>query len=48
MGFPPYASGTGYVLSASAVQLILNVASRAPLLPLEDVFVGVSARRGGP
>ncbi|XP_008058426.1 beta-1,3-galactosyltransferase 4 [Carlito syrichta] len=45
--FPPYASGTGYVLSLSAVQLILKVASRAPPLPLEDVFVGVSARRGG-
>ncbi|KAF6364084.1 beta-1,3-galactosyltransferase 4 [Rhinolophus ferrumequinum] len=45
--FPPYASGTGYVLSASAVQLILKVASGAPPLPLEDVFVGVSARRGG-
>lgn len=45
--FPPYASGTGYVLSASAVQLILQVASRAPFLPLEDVFVGLSARRGG-
>lgn len=45
--FPPYASGTGYVLSASAVQLILKVASRTPPLPLEDVFVGVSARRGG-
>ncbi|KAM6185079.1 beta-1,3-galactosyltransferase 4 [Rhynchocyon petersi] len=45
--FPPYASGTGYVLSASAVQLILKVASRTPFLPLEDVFVGVSARRGG-
>lgn len=45
--FPPYASGTGYVLSASAVHLILKVASRAPHLPLEDVFVGVSARRGG-
>lgn len=45
--FPPYASGTGYVLSASAVQLVLRVASRAPPLPLEDVFVGVSARRGG-
>ncbi|XP_004624302.1 beta-1,3-galactosyltransferase 4 [Octodon degus] len=45
--FPPYASGTGYVLSSSAVQLILKVAARAPPLPLEDVFVGVSARRGG-
>lgn len=45
--FPPYASGTGYVLSSSAVQLILKAAARAPLLPLEDVFVGVSARRGG-
>ncbi|XP_037699796.1 beta-1,3-galactosyltransferase 4 [Choloepus didactylus] len=45
--FPPYASGTGYVLSASAVELILRVASQVPLLPLEDVFVGVSAQRGG-
>ncbi|CAK6447111.1 unnamed protein product [Pipistrellus nathusii] len=45
--FPPYASGTGYVLSASAVQLILKVASGAHFLPLEDVFVGISARRGG-
>ncbi|XP_004846879.1 beta-1,3-galactosyltransferase 4 [Heterocephalus glaber] len=45
--FPPYASGTGYVLSSSAVQLILRVAGRVPALPLEDVFVGVSARRGG-
>lgn len=45
--FPPYASGTGYVLSASAVQLVLNMASRVPILPLEDVFVGVSAGRGG-
>ncbi|XP_053457991.1 beta-1,3-galactosyltransferase 4 [Nycticebus coucang] len=45
--YPPYASGTGYVLSASAVQLILKVASGTPPLPLEDVFVGVSARRGG-
>nr|XP_004649639.1 beta-1,3-galactosyltransferase 4 [Jaculus jaculus] len=45
--FPPYASGTGYVLSASAVRLILKVASRSPPLPIEDVFVGVSARRGG-
>lgn len=45
--FPPYASGTGYVLSASAVQLILKVASRTPPLPVEDVFIGVSAQRGG-
>lgn len=45
--FPPYASGTGYVLSASAVQLVLKMASRVPSLPTEDVFVGVSAGRGG-
>ncbi|XP_004485336.2 beta-1,3-galactosyltransferase 4 [Dasypus novemcinctus] len=45
--FPPYASGTGYVLSASAAQLVLRVASQAPPLPLEDVFVGVSAQKGG-
>lgn len=45
--YPPYASGTGYVLSASAVSLVLKVASRSPPLPIEDVFVGVSAHRGG-
>lgn len=45
--FPPYASGTGYILSASAVRLVLDMASQVPALPLEDVFVGVSAGRGG-
>ncbi|XP_055988436.1 beta-1,3-galactosyltransferase 4 [Sorex fumeus] len=45
--FPAYASGTGYVLSASAAQLVLNMASQVPALPLEDVFVGVSSSRGG-
>ncbi|XP_004617782.2 beta-1,3-galactosyltransferase 4 [Sorex araneus] len=45
--FPPYASGTGYVLSASALQLVLTMASQVPALPLEDVFIGVSASRGG-
>uniref|UniRef100_A0A6I8NMD4 Hexosyltransferase n=1 Tax=Ornithorhynchus anatinus TaxID=9258 RepID=A0A6I8NMD4_ORNAN len=45
--FPPYASGTGYVLSAAAVRLVLAGAGAVPPLPLEDVFVGLSARRGG-
>ncbi|XP_036624895.1 beta-1,3-galactosyltransferase 4 [Trichosurus vulpecula] len=45
--FPPYGSGTGYVLSAPVLRLILRAASGVPLIPVEDVFVGVIAKRVG-
>ncbi|XP_066469317.1 LOW QUALITY PROTEIN: beta-1,3-galactosyltransferase 4 [Tiliqua scincoides] len=47
--FPPYCSGTAYVLSAPAAGAVLAVARRlpGPPLPLEDVFVGLCARRAG-
>ncbi|XP_068929564.1 beta-1,3-galactosyltransferase 4 [Petaurus breviceps papuanus] len=45
--FPPYGSGTGYVLSAPVLRLILRAAGGVPLIPVEDVFVGVMAKRVG-
>ncbi|KAL8213603.1 UNVERIFIED_CONTAM: hypothetical protein K2H54_067388 [Gekko kuhli] len=42
--FPPYCSGTAYVLSAPAVAALLAAAPRLPLLPVEDAFVGLAAR----
>ncbi|KAM8969585.1 beta-1,3-galactosyltransferase 4 isoform X1 [Sarcophilus harrisii] len=45
--FPPYGSGTGYVLSAPVLRLILRAAGAVPLIPVEDIFVGVIAKRVG-
>ncbi|XP_060616679.2 beta-1,3-galactosyltransferase 4 [Anolis sagrei] len=45
--FPPYCSGTAYVLSGPAVPALLGAARHVPLVPLEDVFVGLCARRAG-
>ncbi|KAL8213648.1 UNVERIFIED_CONTAM: hypothetical protein K2H54_067916 [Gekko kuhli] len=45
--FPPYCSGTAYVLSAPAVAAILVAAPRLPLLPTEDTFVGLCAQQAG-
>ncbi|XP_044529031.1 beta-1,3-galactosyltransferase 4 [Gracilinanus agilis] len=45
--FPPYGSGTGYVLSAPVLRLILRAAGGVPLIPVEDVFIGVIAKRVG-
>ncbi|NWZ30238.1 B3GT4 galactosyltransferase, partial [Asarcornis scutulata] len=45
--FPPYCSGSAYVLSAPAVLAVLAVAPRVPPVGPEDVFVGLCARRAG-
>ncbi|XP_032997697.1 beta-1,3-galactosyltransferase 4 [Lacerta agilis] len=45
--FPPYCSGTAYVLSGEAVPALLGAARHVPLVPLEDVFVGLCARQAG-
>ncbi|XP_013925050.1 PREDICTED: beta-1,3-galactosyltransferase 4-like [Thamnophis sirtalis] len=45
--FPPYCSGTAYVLSGPAAAAVLAAARHLPPLPLEDVFVGLCARRAG-
>lgn len=42
-----YVLGIGYVLLVFVVQFVLKVVSRVFFLLLEDVFVGVSVRRGG-
>ncbi|XP_060093634.1 beta-1,3-galactosyltransferase 4 [Heteronotia binoei] len=45
--YPPYCSGTAYVLSAPAVAALLRAAPRLPPVPVEDAFVGLLARRAG-
>ncbi|XP_015272920.1 PREDICTED: beta-1,3-galactosyltransferase 4 [Gekko japonicus] len=45
--FPPYCSGTAYVLSAPAMTAILAAAPHLPLLPIEDTFIGLCAWQAG-
>ncbi|XP_041282803.1 beta-1,3-galactosyltransferase 4-like, partial [Onychostruthus taczanowskii] len=45
--YPPYCSGTAYVLSRQAAGAVLGAARAVPLALPEDVWVGVSARRAG-
>ncbi|XP_026580170.1 beta-1,3-galactosyltransferase 4-like [Pseudonaja textilis] len=45
--FPPYCSGTAYVLSGRAASAVLAASRHLPLVPVEDVFVGLCARRAG-
>ncbi|NXH93041.1 B3GT4 galactosyltransferase, partial [Edolisoma coerulescens] len=45
--FPPYCSGTAYVLSRQAATAVLEAAPRVPLVGPEDVWVGLCARRAG-
>ncbi|NXH96325.1 B3GT4 galactosyltransferase, partial [Pachycephala philippinensis] len=45
--FPPYCSGTAYVLSRQAVLAILGAAPGVPRVAPEDVWVGLCARRAG-
>uniref|UniRef100_A0A8C6VGK8 Hexosyltransferase n=1 Tax=Naja naja TaxID=35670 RepID=A0A8C6VGK8_NAJNA len=45
--FPPYCSGSAYVLSAPAAAAVLGAARLLPLLPVEDVFVGLCAHHAG-
>ncbi|XP_051864847.1 beta-1,3-galactosyltransferase 5-like [Pristis pectinata] len=39
--YPPYCSGIGYVLSTELACRVWNISGRAPLLKLEDVYVGL-------
>ncbi|XP_006006548.2 beta-1,3-galactosyltransferase 5-like [Latimeria chalumnae] len=39
--YPPYCSGTGYVLSQNLVAQVFEVAHRVKTMKLEDVFVGM-------
>ncbi|KAK6470117.1 beta-1,3-galactosyltransferase 5 [Huso huso] len=45
--FPQYCSGTAYVLSSSAARKLYLTSYLTPPCPLEDVFVGLSARGAG-
>ena len=39
--FPPFCSGTGYVLSGDVVRMVSEISAFSPFLHLEDVFVGI-------
>ncbi|KAM8952780.1 beta-1,3-galactosyltransferase 4 [Pelodytes ibericus] len=45
--FPPYCSGTGYILSQEAARLLLRKMGRGPWLSLEDVYIGTLAWAAG-
>lgn len=45
--FPDYASGTGYILSMSTVDSIHQVSFNVPMISMEDVYIGVCARKLG-
>ncbi|KAM3910814.1 beta-1,3-galactosyltransferase 4 [Leptodactylus fuscus] len=45
--FPPYCSGTGYVLSHEAAGLILEQVGSGPWPEVEDVYVGILAQAAG-
>ncbi|KAM9390202.1 beta-1,3-galactosyltransferase 5 [Phaethornis superciliosus] len=39
--YPPFCSGTGYVLSTDVASQIYNVSESVPFIKLEDVFIGL-------
>lgn len=46
--YPPYLSGTGYVMSYDVVPVLYSTALDTPFFYLEDVFItGICARRAG-
>ncbi|KAG8448534.1 hypothetical protein GDO86_015576 [Hymenochirus boettgeri] len=45
--FPPYCSGTGYVLSQEAIVSFLQQAERQTIISLEDVYSGILAWAAG-
>ncbi|XP_031468060.1 beta-1,3-galactosyltransferase 4-like, partial [Phasianus colchicus] len=45
--FPPYCSGSAYVLSMAALRGVLRVAPSVPKVSPEDVFIGLCAHRAG-
>uniref|UniRef100_UPI00358EB30B beta-1,3-galactosyltransferase 1-like n=1 Tax=Myxine glutinosa TaxID=7769 RepID=UPI00358EB30B len=45
--YPPFCSGTGYVISGELANAMYRSSLRTAILPLEDVFVGVCAHKLG-
>ncbi|CAN2391149.1 galactosyltransferase activity [Pristimantis euphronides] len=43
--YPPFCSGTGYVLSTDVAQKIYNISMSIPFFKLEDVYVGMCLDR---
>ncbi|KAK9405125.1 beta-C3-galactosyltransferase 4-like [Crotalus adamanteus] len=47
ISFPPYGSGCTYAVSTPAASTMLAATRHLPLVPVEDAFVGLCARRAG-
>ncbi|KAG7280023.1 hypothetical protein CRUP_013570 [Coryphaenoides rupestris] len=45
--FPPYVSGAGYVFSTDVAQKVSVASRHVPVVPLEDVYVGLCLRAAG-
>ncbi|XP_053556934.1 beta-1,3-galactosyltransferase 5-like [Bombina bombina] len=45
--YPPYASGIGYILSLDVARLVLRMATAVPIVPMEDAYVGILAKKAG-
>lgn len=43
--YPPFCSGTGYVLSVDVAQRVFNISSSIPFFKLEDVYIGMCLER---
>ncbi|XP_061119501.1 acetylgalactosaminyl-O-glycosyl-glycoprotein beta-1,3-N-acetylglucosaminyltransferase-like [Conger conger] len=39
--FPPYCTGGGFLLSRSTAQVILGMSPTVPLMPIDDVYIGL-------
>ncbi|NXA51167.1 B3GT5 galactosyltransferase, partial [Nothocercus julius] len=39
--YPPFCSGTGYVLSTDVASKIFEISGSVPFIKLEDVFIGL-------
>ncbi|KAK3083270.1 hypothetical protein FSP39_018056 [Pinctada imbricata] len=45
--YPPFCSGTGYILDFAVMEDIVNVSKNIPFFPLEDVYIGFCMRELG-
>ncbi|XP_033121076.1 uncharacterized protein LOC117120159 [Anneissia japonica] len=45
--FPPYCSGGGYIISTDVIPAMYRAALKTPLLPIDDAFQGIVAKKTG-
>lgn len=45
--YPPYCGGGGYILSGHTASVIYNMSYSVPLIPIDDVYLGMCMARAG-